>query len=175
MKSITDRIDRITDIPPAYRKIECPPPKSVKIELTSRCDLRCYFCATSKNMRKKNDMNFQFLQGILAEMREVGVEEIGLFYLGESMLYELLPEVIEFCQVLKYPYVFLTTNGRKATYDRVYKCAEAGLDSLKFSFNSHDRASYKDTTRIDGFKDVVKNIRDARLAVDRVYKQTGHL
>lgn len=175
MEKITKRIDSITRIPEEYRKTICPAPKSVKIELTSRCDLRCYFCATARNMRKKGDIDFDFLRDILSEMRQEGVEEIGLFYLGESMLYEKLVPAIRFAKKeLKYPYVFLTTNGRTANINRVYACAFAGLDSLKFSLNAHDRESYKNTTRVDGFREVLENIRTAREAIDMVEAETGH-
>ena len=172
--SIVKRIDAITDIPKSHRTTICPAPKSVKIELTSRCDLRCYFCATGQNLRKKRDINFEFLRRILTEMRQAGVEEIGLFYLGESMLYDRLPEVILMARELKFPYIFLTTNGRTASFQRVYECAEAGLDSLKFSLNAHDRDSYKEVTRVDAFKDVINNIKDSRDATFKAYLKTGH-
>ena len=43
MTSITDRIDSITQIPPRYLKAELPAPKSVKIEISPRCNYRCGF------------------------------------------------------------------------------------------------------------------------------------
>lgn len=174
-RSITQRIDAVTLIPESHRSVICPAPKSVKIELTSRCDLKCYFCATARNMRPKGDIDFEFLKRILKEMREDGVEEIGMFYLGESFLYKKLPQAISFAKELGYPYIFLTTNGRTATFDRVYECAKAGLNSLKFSFNAHDRESYRETTRVDAFKTVSTNIRKARDAVNRAFEETGHL
>ena len=51
-----------------------------------------------------------------------GVEEIGMFYLGESFLYRNLPDAIAYARELGYPYIFLTTNGRLATPDRVAAC-----------------------------------------------------
>jgi MoaA/NifB/PqqE/SkfB family radical SAM enzyme len=43
--SITQRIDNITHIPVEYQTANTPCPKSVKIELTGRCNYRCGFCA----------------------------------------------------------------------------------------------------------------------------------
>lgn len=40
---ITQRIDNITLIPAHYRTAMPPCPPSVKIELTARCDLACFF------------------------------------------------------------------------------------------------------------------------------------
>ena len=42
---ITDRIDSVTKIPPEYMKAAPPAPKSVKIEISPRCNYRCGFCA----------------------------------------------------------------------------------------------------------------------------------
>jgi len=46
-------------------------------------------------------------------------------------------------QELKFPYVFLTTNGSLATHKWVEACFRAGLDSLKFSVNAADDAQFK--------------------------------
>lgn len=40
MAKITDRIDRITLLTDACRSITPPAPRSVKIELTARCDFQ---------------------------------------------------------------------------------------------------------------------------------------
>ena len=61
---ITDRVDNITDIKETHKGCVIPAPPSVKIELTSWCDLKCSFCATSKNLRKKGDMDYDFLNSI---------------------------------------------------------------------------------------------------------------
>jgi MoaA/NifB/PqqE/SkfB family radical SAM enzyme len=171
---ITDRIDNITRIPPEYRAARPPCPKSVKIELTARCDFQCFFCATGFKLREKADMDWDLLCRLLKEMREAGVEEIGLFYLGESFLYRRLPDAIAYARELGYPYIFLTTNGRLATPDRVGACIEAGLDSLKFSFNWADPDQCKEITRVDAFDTVVSNIQAALGVRDAVEAKTGH-
>ncbi len=171
---ITERIDHITRIPQDY-KSACPPcPKSVKIELTARCDFKCFFCATGAKLRKTGDMDWDLLRRLLTEMRDAGVEEIGLFYLGESFLYSKLPDAIAYARKLGYPYIFLTTNGRLAKPERVRACMAAGLDSLKFSFNWADQAQCKDITRVDAFETVVANIKAAREVRDDVEKASGH-
>lgn len=171
---ITDRIDAITEIPPDYRSATPPCPRSVKIELTARCDFKCFFCATGARLRPRADMDWDLLCRLLAEMREAGVEEIGLFYLGESFLYKRLPDTVAYARELGYPYIFLTTNGRLATPDRVRACLNAGLDSLKFSFNWADGDQCKEITRVDAFDTVVANIAAARRERDAVEAETGH-
>jgi hypothetical protein len=169
MQKITERIDRITFLTDEYRSPAPPVPKSVKIELTARCDFQCFFCASAMRLRRKADIDPAFFRRILRELRALGVEEIGLFYLGESFLCSWLPQAVRFAkQECGYPYVFLTTNGRMATPDRVRACMEAGLDSLKFSFNFADAEQFAQVTgvREADFYQVEENLRAARRVRD---------
>jgi hypothetical protein len=177
MRKITERIDRITLLEGEYRSTAPPVPRSVKIELTARCDFQCFFCASAMRLREKADIDPEFFRRILREMRALGVEEIGLFYLGESFLCRWLPEAVRFAKVeCGYPYVFLTTNGRLATPERVRACMEAGLDSLKFSFNFADAGQFSEVTgvRESDFARIEAHIRAARAVRDEVQARTGH-
>ncbi len=176
-QKITQRIDRITSLEGAYRSALPPVPRSVKIELTARCDFACFFCASSMRLRKKEEIDPELFRRLLREMRALGVEEIGLFYLGESFLCPWLAEAIRFAkQDCGYPYVFLTTNGRLATPARVKECMEAGLDSLKFSFNFADAEQFHEVTNVRAadFPRIEQNLRAARKVRDEVEARTGH-
>jgi hypothetical protein len=177
MASITERIDRITCLSDEYRSSTPPIPRSVKIELTARCDFQCFFCASRLRLRDKGDIDPAFFCRVLAEMRALGVEEIGLFYLGESFLCRWLPEAIRYAKHdCGYPYVFLTTNGRMATPPRVRECMAAGLDSLKFSFNFADAAQFMAVTNVRAldFHTVEGNLREAARVRKQVLEETGH-
>ena len=108
--TITQRIDAITRIAPEYRGVFIPAPKSVKIELTANCNYKCSFCV--KSLRADNgEMDRKFYSRIIREMRDSGVEELGVFYIGESFTCKWLPEAIAEAKSVGFPYVFLTTNG----------------------------------------------------------------
>ncbi len=174
--SITQRIDNITFIPENYRSPTPPCPKSVKIELTGRCNFNCSFCARSQRLRKTEDMNKDFYKRIVKEMREAGIEELGLFYLGESFLCDWLEEAIHYAKhEVGIPYVFLTTNGSLSTPERVESCIRAGLDSLKFSFNYADLEQFKQVARVKPklWLKTRNNVVDARLVRDKVKAETG--
>jgi hypothetical protein len=136
--SITARIDRVTAIPPDMRQARPPAPRAVKVELTGHCNYRCGFCALRlREHQPVHDMTWPLFQKIAAELRAAGVEELGLFYLGESFTNRaLLVNAIVEAKRLGFPYVFLTTNGSLATPAAVEACMAAGLDSLKFSINA---------------------------------------
>lgn len=173
--TITQKIDAITAIGDAWRSAVPPAPRSVKIELTGRCNYRCGFCALrTRKVQPKGDMDFDLFKRITSEMREAGVEEIGCFYLGESfMAPKLLEEAIRWCkQELKFPYVFLTTNGSLCTRERLHAVMAAGLDSLKFSINAADEEQFFKVMGVKKslFHDAIANVKVA----SEVRKEGGY-
>lgn len=143
---ITERIDAITKIPAEYLHAELPAPKSVKIEVSPRCNYRCGFCALrTRENQPKWDMDFGLFKKITREMREAGVEEVGVFYLGESFMNpQLLVDCVTFLkQELAMPYVFLTSNASMAFPEVLDKCMAVGLDSLKWSCNAADEEQFE--------------------------------
>lgn len=177
--TITQRIDAITEIPPEYLREDPPAPRSVKIEISGRCNYACKFCALrTREKQPTQDMDFEFFKRITTEMRAAGVEEIGIFYLGESLTNPALAiACVEFLKrELKMPYVFLTTNGSLATPEVVSALCLAGLDSLKFSINAADEAQFKSIMAVKPrlFRDAIANIKSAREVRDAVEDVTGH-
>jgi len=150
---ITNKIDQITKIAPEYMSAHLPAPRSVKIELSPRCNYRCGFCALrTREKQPTEDMDIGLFQRITTEMREAGVEEIGLFFLGESFMNPYLLEAA--CrwvkQELEFPYVFLTSNASLATEQHVTALMSAGLDSLKWSVNAADEDQFEKVMGISG-------------------------
>jgi MoaA/NifB/PqqE/SkfB family radical SAM enzyme len=166
--SITKKIDNITHIKEVYKQSKPPCPESVKIELTGRCNYRCGFCALRMRdcqPKVEDDMSLDFFKRITKEMFDAGVEEIGLFYLGESLMN---PELtIAACNYLKnelgMPYVFLTTNGSLATPGVLEALMQAGLDSLKFSINASDMEQFEEVMGVKPklYKKALEAIEDA--------------
>ena len=166
--SITRRIDAVTAIPQPYLASRLPAPRAVKIELTSQCNYRCGFCAHRLRMKERGGMDRAFFERIVGEMVTAGVEELGMFYIGESFMCEWLPEAIAFAKRRGMRYVFLTTNGSLATPERVRACMEAGLDSLKFSMNNADEEQFAQIAAVKSklFRDSVRNLKAARAVRD---------
>lgn len=169
--TITARIDATTHIPESHRHPIVPAPRSVKIEITGRCNLRCSFCSLrTRDAQPKDDMDFALFQRITEEMREAGVEEIGVFYLGESfMAPHMLVDCIKWCKKLGFPYVFLTSNASLATPEWVEECMRAGLDSLKWSVNAADEIQYKTLMQVSPkyFRKALANIKAAHEVRER--------
>jgi hypothetical protein len=48
MENITDRIGQTFNVAPEFLSETPPAPKSAKIEVTSRCDFKCFFFARTR-------------------------------------------------------------------------------------------------------------------------------
>ena len=108
--SISQRVEVATRLTDKMRSARPPFPRSAKIELVPRCDLDCFFCASHKHPRTAADMSQESFQRIAVQLRRLGVEELGLFYIGESFLCDWLPDAVRYAKdVCRFPYVFLTT------------------------------------------------------------------
>lgn len=171
-RTITNRIDAITHIDDERRVAAPPCPRSVKIELTARCNFNCSFCATGYKLRDKRDMDWEFYLKLLKELKREGVEEVGMFYLGESFILPWLPDAIKAAKDEGFEYVFLTTNGSLCTEKKVDDCMAAGLDSLKFSLNYADEDQFVSIAQVKNslFGDMVKHIKEAH----RIREEGGY-
>jgi MoaA/NifB/PqqE/SkfB family radical SAM enzyme len=164
--AITARIDNVTRIAKEFLRADPPAPRSVKIEISPRCNYRCGFCALRTRAEQPNsDMDFDLFRRITREMRDAGVEEIGVFYLGESFMNpELLTDCIRYLkQDIAMPYVFLTSNASLSTPDAVEECMRCGLDSLKWSVNAADEAQFAKVMGVAPklFRRALENIKAA--------------
>ncbi|MCW5605689.1 MAG: SPASM domain-containing protein, partial [Burkholderiales bacterium] len=119
----------------------------------------------TREVQPKWDMDFDLFKRITREMREAGVEEIGVFYLGESFMNpRLLVDCIAYLKRgIGMPYVFLTSNASMAFPEAVEACMRAGLDSLKWSVNAADEEQFGKIMGVAGrlFRNALDNIRSA--------------
>lgn len=140
--TITQRIDQVTQI--QNYAAHLPAPRSVKIELSPRCNYRCGFCALrTREEQPRRDMPIEMFRRITTEMVEAGVEEIGVFFLGESfMAPKLLVKAIQHLTDIGTPYIFLTSNGSLS--GDVEPVMRAGLHSLKWSVNAADEDQFEE-------------------------------
>lgn len=173
---ITDKIDSIVNVPEEYRHPILRAPRAVKIELTGRCNFKCSFCARSQRLRDQKEMDYSMYTRLVDEMVEAGVEELGVFYLGEPMMDKRLAKAIKYAKDAGIKYVFMTTNGSLATPAKVRACFEAGLDSMKFSVNYADEDQFEDIAQVKPrmYRAMIDNIKAAKFVRDDVKRNTGH-
>ncbi|RPI41404.1 MAG: radical SAM protein, partial [Betaproteobacteria bacterium] len=176
MAAVADQAASMRQLSAAELSVAPPIPKSVKVELHSRCNLGCGFCAAGRRPRASSTMDLRVFSRIARELGQFGVERLGLFYMNEPFADERLPDAIRIAKNDSgIPYVFLTSNGLEASPERLRACFEAGLDSLKFALNfagpAQLGASCPDSTH--AFHEILKNVREARRVRDEVRQDTG--
>ena len=162
---ITERIDNVTNI--THLQVKAPAPKSIKVSLDDACQFRCGFCSR-KDAAGSGVMSWETYTRLVDEMTSEGIAELGLFYIGEPMMAKNLADAVRYAKNAGIEYVFLTTNGALATRAKVKELMEAGLDSLKFSFNYADGAQIKEVAGVSerNFEKIVRNIKEAREVKD---------
>ena len=154
---ISERVKNITNIKTNF--LEKPNfPKAIKIEVTSRCNYSCQYCAHRLKLRKDGDIDPNFFKKIVNEAKNLGVKEIGLFGLGESTLNKKLPDYIKYTKDLGIPYVFLTTNGSVCSKNYLLKLIKSGLDSIKFSINAYNKEDYKINHGQNNFNKIIERV-----------------
>lgn len=145
--------------------LEPPLPTSLNIELNNTCNQKCVFCPfhSEKGYHLKPAvMNKDFAKFLLDQAAETGIgsKELGFYIAGEPLLYQGLEEVIGYAKGKGFPYIFLTSNGILATLDKMKGLINAGLDSIRFSFNAIEATKYKEYHGTDTFEVVRDNIRN---------------
>ena len=133
-------------------------PKKALIELTNGCNHSCIFCYNPEMKRKINHIDFETYKKFISMGIDEGLEEVGLYSTGEPFMTKNLQDYIFEAKKIGIKRVYITTNGALASIEKVEKCIDAGLDSIKFSINAGTRESYKLIHGQDDFEKVINNL-----------------
>lgn len=145
------------------RRSAAPPfPDKLSIEINNSCNHRCYFCQNPVMSRRRVVMDEAMVARVLREGYDAGIRTVSFYSGGEPFLNRRLPEYVSSAKSMGFDYVYLSSNGGRATSARIVPTLDAGLDSLKFSINAGDRETYAKVHGLDEFDDVMANV--ARVA-----------
>lgn len=135
-------------------------PVAAKIEISGICTLNCKFCYNAL-MKKKHErqrmMTLDDFNLVLRFLKTIPtMQQVGLFYLGESALNKNMPQFFKLLKDVGY-FTFLTTNG---TIFQNVADAIPYIDSLKVSWNyaSIDDFKMKTNANIDTYELIRSNI-----------------
>jgi cyclic pyranopterin phosphate synthase len=140
-----------------------PPPRSVRVSLTDRCDLACVYCRPSRSdgyLEERLDEPAwrAMMNGLVAS----GVRRVRITG-GEPLLYPRVVEMVTYAASLGLDDLALTTNGTRL--DKLAApLAAAGLERLTISLDSLDPVRFQRITRGGDLRRVQNGI-DAALAV----------
>lgn len=151
-----------------------PAPRIIDVELTNACNFRCLFCPTGNKAmtRETGLMTSETFRNLVHECAGHGT---GLRFIGwgEPTLHKSLPEFIGMAHKAGLP-THINTNGSNLT--SLLSCINAGLSSVKFSFQGVDRKSYAEARNIDYFEQlraIVRVVYNARGEHEAPYIQVS--
>lgn len=128
---------------------------SAKIEITTRCNLKCRFCDSTVNSRRKTDMQaHEFLQ-ILDKMPFLS--KISLSGVGEPFIN---PNIFQFIKLAKERHILIGTftNATLLSEDKIEKLVLSGIDWLNISLDGATKETYESIRCGAVFENVISNI-----------------
>lgn len=137
-------------------------PLNIDFELTSRCNLRCPYCRRTILAKaggfQAGDMDFDLLTRLLAEANgRLAAAKLNIR--GEPLLYPRVVDAVRLCKEAGVTEVIMNTNGTLATPEMGRKLLDAGLDTIIFSLDSTDKATFEAGRPGASFDTVVENVR----------------
>jgi radical SAM protein with 4Fe4S-binding SPASM domain len=100
-------------------------PSSVDVFVTSRCNLRCVHCFSSREGKGNRDLSVQELESIFNQLERMGVMEVRLTG-GEPLLHPEICTLLDIIQKKRFRKV-LITNGTLLDEENVPRLKEAGV------------------------------------------------
>lgn len=135
-------------------------PLFIDVEVTSSCNLKCPFCATTfrKNKIKQGFIKKEMVKKIIDEGKDNGLYGVKFNIRGEPLLH---PEIVSFIKYAKKNGlidIYFNTNAVLLSEDISKKLIDAGLDRLSISFEGHTKDVYEKHRVGAKFEKVLRNI-----------------
>jgi MoaA/NifB/PqqE/SkfB family radical SAM enzyme len=157
---------------PDTERMATPVPKTLWIELTSKCPFKCVFCTREVRWGNGKNLDFDIYRTLIGQLEEP--EFIGLNYSGESIHYPRLMEAIELaCDTGAY--TELVTALSSAPEALVRKIVESRLDRLAVSLHTLDEKQYKEIYGFSSLQALKQQIENITALKRKLNKKTPKL
>ncbi|MFA5148723.1 MAG: radical SAM protein [Candidatus Omnitrophota bacterium] len=137
-------------------------PLFIDVEVTSACNLKCPFCATTfrGNEIKKGFMAPDTLKKIIDEGRENGLYGVKFNIRGEPLLHPKIDEFVKYAKESGLVDVYFNTNAMLLTDRVANKLIDAGLDRISVSFEGYTKEMYESNRVGADYQTVLDNIEN---------------
>ncbi|NVK18596.1 MAG: radical SAM protein [Methylocystaceae bacterium] len=137
-------------------------PRLIDVELTNTCNFRCLMCPTGtfSMKRKSGFMTEELFYKILDEVKEHKTP-LRFIRFGEPTMHKQLVEFIRAATDAG-SLTHINTNGSYLNEKMITELMDAGLSSLKFSFQGIDAKSFEEMRNTDFYNELVDIIRLTR-------------
>jgi radical SAM protein with 4Fe4S-binding SPASM domain len=132
-------------------------PKTLYVETTNRCNLRCKGCILYHgNPEPERDISLAELIRITDQLPDL--ERIYLHGIGEPLLNKELPAMIDHLKS-RQVYVLFNSNGILLDKDIQQDLVTAGLDELRISLDAASSIGYEKIRSSGKFAQIVENLK----------------
>jgi cyclic pyranopterin phosphate synthase len=138
--------------------------RSLRISVTDRCNIRCFYCMPNENVQFKprhEILSFEDITRFVSVVSQMGVRRLRLTG-GEPLVRADLPQLVG--QLAALPEVedlALTTNGILLA-EQAIALREAGLERLNISLDTLSEATFEKISRRPGLDRVLSGIAAAQ-------------
>ncbi|MET0591966.1 MAG: radical SAM protein, partial [Polyangiaceae bacterium] len=149
---------------PVHRSLSLyvpPPPRSVRVSLTDRCDMACIYCRPSRSDGYLEErLDSASWRAMLRGLVTSGVRRVRITG-GEPLLDPRVVEMVAFAASLGIDDLALTTNATRLE-KLAAPLARAGLQRITVSLDSLDQERFSRITRGGDLARVLAGIEAAR-------------
>jgi hypothetical protein len=131
-------------------------PRSIQIESTTRCNLKCTFCELSYWTEKPADLEFENIQKMADHLPKV--RRVDLTGIGESLMNRDFFRILEFLKA-RGTYVTLNDNFTLMTEKAARRVVELGVDQIFLSLDGATKETYEKIRVGANFDKVLQNAR----------------
>lgn len=138
---------------------------SLRISVTDRCNLRCFYCMPAENVAflpKPELLRFEEIERVARIACQMGVTKIRLTG-GEPLVRKDLPALVRLLARIPDLSLGLTTNGLMLA-EHAAPLFDAGLRALNISLDALDAETFQRITRRPGIERVLSGIAAAKEA-----------
>ena len=134
-------------------------PSLISIELTNVCNANCIMCSRRYMTRKVHHISLDLANDIIDKCKKEKIRSINLFWMGETILYPHLEEILEYIKV-KIPKtkIGLHTNGEFLTQEKALVILNSSISNLSFSIDGISKKTYESIRQNVSYERVENNI-----------------
>jgi MoaA/NifB/PqqE/SkfB family radical SAM enzyme len=131
-------------------------PRSIQIECTTRCNLKCTFCELSFWSEKPDDLRFDNIRKMVEHLPKL--KRIDLTGIGESLMNRDFFQIVEFLKT-RHLYVTLNDNFTLLTERLARRIVELEVDQIFLSLDGATKQTYEPIRVGANFDKVISNTR----------------
>ena len=129
-------------------------PRSVQIECTTRCNLKCTMCEISYWTEKPADLQFENIQQMVAHLPRL--QRVDLTGIGEALMNPKFMEIVQFLKG-RGIYVTLNDNFTLMAEGTARRLIELEVDQIFVSLDGATKETYEQIRRGAKFETVIAN------------------